>query len=95
MSQVARIPWILSERNTRSCFSPPSEIRARAWLVRHADSTISNSHSGDEYSAGRFGAAKRAVIFNAMPFDEIAEEWDDIDERVLGVEPEGETELAS
>ncbi len=68
---AARIPWILSERNSVGAY-PPSGLHAiRAFLGKRASLVIANSEGGAEYWRN-LRPSGNALIPNAIPFEAIA-----------------------
>jgi glycosyltransferase involved in cell wall biosynthesis len=71
-AQWTRVPWILSERSSALGHPPSVKNRLRVWLGVRAQAIVSNSSGGDAYwELCGYARARRHVIHNGLPWDEI------------------------
>lgn len=72
-SQLAGIPWILSERNSAPAYAQSWKESLRRRLGRKADAIVANSTAGLDYWASNAGRSRSRlfVIRNAVPVDQI------------------------
>lgn len=71
-AQMARVPWVFSERSSALCYPLTLKSRLRVSMASRAGAIVSNSTGGDEYWRARLGSrVPRWVIPNALPLDEI------------------------
>lgn len=71
VASVTMTPWILSERSATAMYAPSVKTRLRRTLARFTKAIISNSEGGLDYWATSNSKARRAVIPNGVPFEEI------------------------
>jgi len=81
-ASVRRVPWILSERNCVYAYPPSLKNSVRHFLGRHATAVVANSQFGIELWRTGVNGQLRAVISNAINFDEV-----DTTEPIAGVPP--------
>lgn len=71
-AQLARVPWVLSERSSQGAMVPAGADRARFVLGRLAQAVAANSATAAHEWRARVGAGTLVeVIPNALPVDEI------------------------
>jgi glycosyltransferase involved in cell wall biosynthesis len=66
-----RVPWILSERNCADAYRLGAKSTVRRLIGRHAAAIVANSQYGIEYWGNRVNGQLRAMIGNAIDFDEL------------------------
>jgi glycosyltransferase involved in cell wall biosynthesis len=81
-ARLHRVPWILSERNCVDAYPPSLKNSLRHFLGRHATAVVANSRYGIELWRTGVNGQLRAVISNAIEFDDV-----DTTEPIAGVPP--------
>ena len=71
VSSIKGVPWILSERSSNEDYFSRAKRLLRRASARRATAIVANSQAGGRYWASKLPCARRFVIENALPLEEM------------------------